>query len=110
MNQSVGEFAELAARLRVATDSSEPEVQASLASVRAAADRLSKTTESLEHIIVGNEAQLAHFTGSGLNEVQQLVIDVRDATGEIRTLARSLREDPSQLIRSPPRGGVELPE
>jgi phospholipid/cholesterol/gamma-HCH transport system substrate-binding protein len=107
---TAAEVRELAARLRVATDSSEPEVQASLASVRAAADRLSKTTESLEHIIVGNEAQLAHFTGSGLNEVQQLVIDVRDATGEIRTLARSLREDPSQLIRSPPRGGVELPE
>jgi phospholipid/cholesterol/gamma-HCH transport system substrate-binding protein len=107
---TAAEVRELAARLRVATDRSEPEVQASLASVRAAADRLSKTTESLEHIIGGNEAQLAHFTGSGLNEVQQLVIDVRDATGEIRTLARSLREDPSQLIRSPPRGGVELPE
>jgi phospholipid/cholesterol/gamma-HCH transport system substrate-binding protein len=104
------EVRELAARLQVAADTSEPQVAASLASVRAAADRLSKTAQSLEHIIVGNEAQLAQFTGSGLSEVTQLVADVRDATGEIRSLARSLREDPSQLIRSPPRGGVELPE
>ena len=104
------EFRELAARLRDAADASQPELQGSLASVRAAADRLAKTAESLEHIIAGNEAQLSQFAGSGLSEVQQLVIDVRDATGEIRALARSLRENPSQLIRSPPRGGVELPE
>jgi phospholipid/cholesterol/gamma-HCH transport system substrate-binding protein len=110
ISETAAEVRELAVRLRAAADASQPEIQGSLASVRAAADRLSKTAESLEQIISGNEAQLSQFAGSGLAELHQLVIDARDATGEIRSLARSLRENPAQLIRSPPRGGVELPE
>ena len=99
----------LAEKLRTTTETSQPDLQASLASVRQTADHLARTSASLEQIVAGNEAQLSQFAGSGLNEIQQLVIDVRDTAAEIRALASSLHDDPSQLIRSPPPGGVELP-
>jgi len=109
MRDTAVELRELAGQLRATTERSQPDLQASLASVRQTADHLSRTSASLEQIVAGNEAQLSQFAGSGINEIHQLVIDVRDATTEIRALASSLREDPSQLIRSPPPGGVELP-
>jgi phospholipid/cholesterol/gamma-HCH transport system substrate-binding protein len=109
MRDTAVELRKLAEQLRATTERSQPDLQASLASVRQTADHLSRTSASLEQIVAGNEAQLSQFAGSGVNEIQQLVIDVRDATTEIRALASSLRENPSQLIRSPPPGGVELP-
>jgi phospholipid/cholesterol/gamma-HCH transport system substrate-binding protein len=109
MREAAIELRKLTAQLRATTEATQPDLHASLASVRETADHLSRTTASLEQIVAGNEAQLAQFAGSGLSEIQELVLDLRDATAEFRGLARSLREDPSQLIRSPPPGGVELP-
>jgi len=36
------------------------------------------------------------------------VIDVRDASAEVRALARSLRENPSSLLREAKEQGVEI--
>jgi phospholipid/cholesterol/gamma-HCH transport system substrate-binding protein len=108
IRDTAAEVRGLAAELRAATADSRPEVQASLESMRSAAVSLSRTSESLEKIVAGNEGQIAQFAGSGLSDIQQLVLDLRDATTEIRALARSLRENPSQLIRPPPPTGVEL--
>jgi phospholipid/cholesterol/gamma-HCH transport system substrate-binding protein len=110
MRDAAIDLRKLTAQLRETTQAAQPDLQASLASVREVADHLSHTSASLEQIVAGNEAQLAQFAGSGVSEIQQLVIDLRGASSEFQALARSLRENPSQLIRSPPPGGVELPQ
>ena len=110
MRTTSTELGALAARLREVTDTSGPDLQASLAQVRATADSLSRTAASLDRIVSGNEASLSQFAGSGVSDVHQLVIDVRDASNEVRALAQSLRENPSSLLRRQPRSGVELPE
>jgi phospholipid/cholesterol/gamma-HCH transport system substrate-binding protein len=87
---------------------SQPDIQASLAGMRAASDGLAKTAASLERIIAGNEAGLSQFAATGTVELQQLVLDLRDASAEVRSLARSLRDNPSVLLREREESGVEI--
>jgi phospholipid/cholesterol/gamma-HCH transport system substrate-binding protein len=103
------EFRALASRLDSTVATAQPQLLATLENMNAAIARLSKASASLERILVDNEASLSQFSGSGLAEMQQLMIDVRDASGEVRDLARSLRENPSSLIRESKESGVELP-
>ena len=86
----------------------QPDLASTLASVRVASDRLARTAESLERIVGGNEAALAGLAGSGAVELQQLLIDVRDASAEVRALAVELRENPSSLVRESKEHGVEI--
>jgi hypothetical protein len=76
--------------------------------MQAASEKLGRTAESLERIVVGNEAALGGLAGSGAAELQQLVFDVRDASAEVRALARTLRERPSSLLRESKEQGVEI--
>jgi len=66
------------------------------------------SSASLERVVVGNEAALSGLAGSGAAELQQLVFDVRDASAEVRALARALRENPSSLLRESKEQGVEI--
>jgi phospholipid/cholesterol/gamma-HCH transport system substrate-binding protein len=99
---------DLTRRLNALAAGSQPGLEATLASSRIAAEKLASTAASLERIVVANEAVLAGAAGSGAVELQQLVIDLRDASAEVRSLARTLRERPSSLVRDAPERGVEL--
>ena len=79
-------------------------------SVRSAAERLSATAASIERIVSGNEHGLSQFAGSGGADLQQLLLEVRDTSAEVRALARQLRENPSALLRERQDNGVELPQ
>jgi hypothetical protein len=57
----------------------------------------------------GNEGSLGRAAGAGVADLQQLVIDARAASNEVRELARELRERPSSLLLEQPDGGVEIP-
>ena len=100
--------AELAERMNGLAANAQPGLDATLASAQVAAEKLANTAASLERIVVGNEAALAGAAGPGMIEMQQLLIDLRDASDEVRALARGLREQPSSLLRGVPDGGVEL--
>ena len=50
----------------------------------------------------------AGAAGQGTAELQQLLIDLRDASAEVRALAQALRERPSSLLREAPERGVEI--
>ena len=83
--------------------------QAPLASVRVAAEKLARTAESLERIVAGNEAALARAGRARARpNCSSCVIDVRDASAEVRALARGLREQPSSLVRESKEHGVEI--
>jgi phospholipid/cholesterol/gamma-HCH transport system substrate-binding protein len=103
------EVSELAASLRSVTASAGPELKATLASSHAAADKLARTADSLDRIVTGNEAALAQFAGSGVGDLQQLIVDLRETSEEMRTLARSLRDNPASLLIERKESGMEIP-
>jgi phospholipid/cholesterol/gamma-HCH transport system substrate-binding protein len=105
-----GQSVELTQRMNGLAESSQPGLEATLASSRVAAEKLANTAASLERIVARNEAALSGAAGSGMVEMQQLVIDLRDVSNEVRALARGLRAQPSSLLRGVPDGGVELPQ
>jgi phospholipid/cholesterol/gamma-HCH transport system substrate-binding protein len=98
----------LVQRLNAVAAGAEPDLAGALGSVKVAAEKLATTAASLERIVAGNEAALAGLAGSGAAELQQLVIDVRDASDEVRALASELRENPSSLVRESKEHGVEI--
>ena len=87
---------------------SEAGLESTLRSVQVTSEKLARTAASLERIVVGNEASLNGLAGPGAADLQQLVIDVRDASAEVRELARVLRERPSSLVRESKEQGVEI--
>jgi phospholipid/cholesterol/gamma-HCH transport system substrate-binding protein len=108
LRRTAAEAAALSQRMNDLLERSQPDAEASLASLRGAADNLGRTAASLERIVAGNEESLAQLAGPGTQELQQLLIDLRDAGVEVRSLARSLRENPSSLVRERKEGGVEI--
>jgi len=103
------EVTELAASLRSVTGSAGPQLEATLAGTRAAVEKLSHAADSLDRIVSGNEATLAQFAGSGVGDLQQLIVDLRQTSEEMRALARSLRDNPSGLLLERKESGLEIP-
>jgi phospholipid/cholesterol/gamma-HCH transport system substrate-binding protein len=98
----------VAATLRSTAADTGPEVTATLRRVRVVADNLANTTAKLDQAIQDNSADVRGFARDGLPEFEQLLRDSRDAAAEVQALARSLREDPSQLIYQPAERGTEI--
>jgi len=99
----------VAATLRSTADGAAPQITATIERVRTVADNLASMTAKLDRAIEENGADLRSFTRDGLPELERLLRDSRDAAVEVQGLARSLREDPSQLIYRPPPRGTEIP-
>jgi ABC-type transporter Mla subunit MlaD len=108
LRRAAAETGNLAVSLQQTVDRAQPDLLAALNGARTASDKLSRTADSLDRIVAGNEQPLAQFAGSGVTELQQLVIDARDASAEVRALARDLRENPSSLLREQKETGVEI--
>jgi phospholipid/cholesterol/gamma-HCH transport system substrate-binding protein len=109
LRKTAVEVNELTRKLQGITDTAGPQVEATLASVSASADKLGRTADSLERIVVGNEATLGEFAGSGVADLEQLILDLRAASEEVRALARSLRDRPSSLLIEQKETGMEIP-
>jgi len=99
----------VAATLRTTVDDSGPELAATLRRVHAVADNLASTTAKLDQAIQDNSPGLRGFTRDALPEFEGLLRDSREAAAEVQELARSLRQDPSQLIYQPAERGTEIP-
>jgi len=108
LRSTSAEATALLQKLNAVAAGSQPDLASALASVKVASEKLARTAESLERILAGNESALAGLAGSGAAELQQLVIDVRDASAEVRALAAELRENPSSLVRESKEHGVEI--
>ncbi len=86
-----------------------PEVTATATRLRELSERLVSTTGRIDALLERSGPDLERFSGQGLAEVEMLVRDSRAAIVEVRDLARSLRERPSQLLYQPAPSGVEIP-
>jgi phospholipid/cholesterol/gamma-HCH transport system substrate-binding protein len=73
------------------------------------AANLEKTSAGINSLIEDNRGAVAGFTQDGLPQLQRMVEEAHDAAAEFRELARSLKQDPSQLIYQPAQAGVEVP-
>jgi ABC-type transporter Mla subunit MlaD len=100
---------ELAASLRSVTGSAGPQLEVALAGTRAAVEKLGHAADSLDRIVSGNEATLTQFAGTGVGDLQQLIVDLRQTSEEMRALARSLRDNPSGLLIERKESGLEIP-
>jgi phospholipid/cholesterol/gamma-HCH transport system substrate-binding protein len=108
LRTTAAEATALTQRLNAVAAGAQPGLDSTLDSVRLASEKLARTAASLERIVVGNEAALSGMAGPGAAEFQQLVLDVRDTSAEVRALARALRENPSSLLRESKEQGVEI--
>lgn len=108
LRTTAAEATALTQRLNAVTAGSQSGLDGTLQAVRVASEKLARTAESLERIVVANEAALSGLAGPGAVELQQLVLDVRDASAEVRALARTLRDNPSSLLREAKEQGVEI--
>ncbi len=100
---------ELTNRLNQTLGKAQPDFEATLANARVASDNLARTADSLNRLLNQNEGGLGKAAGASVAELQQLVIDARSASNEVRELARTLRERPSSVLFEPKAAGVEIP-
>jgi phospholipid/cholesterol/gamma-HCH transport system substrate-binding protein len=108
LRATAAEATALTKRLNAVASGSQAGLEQTLQSAQVTSDRLARTAASLERIVAGNEAALAGLAGPGAVEMQQLLLDVRDASAEVRALARELRDNPSSLLRETKEQGVEI--
>ena len=87
----------------------QPDLEATLANARVASGNLARTADSLDRMLNQNDGGLGRAAGASVAELQQLVIDARSASNEVRELARTLRERPSSVLFEPTAAGVEIP-
>ena len=100
---------ELTNRLNQTLGKAQPDLEATLANARVASEKLARTADSLDRLLNQNEGGLGKSAGASVAELQQLVIDARGASNEVRELARTLRERPSSVLFEPKAAGVEIP-
>lgn len=86
-----------------------PEVATTAKRLREVSDSLVSTTGRIDALLERTGPDLERFSGRGLGEIEQLLRDSRTTLAEVRELARSLRERPSQLLYEAPPSGVEIP-
>lgn len=86
-----------------------PDLEATLASARNTSEKLARMADGLDHLVNANDGGFGRTAGAGVAEMQQLLVDARSASNELRELARTLREKPSSVLFEPQAGGVEIP-
>jgi phospholipid/cholesterol/gamma-HCH transport system substrate-binding protein len=87
----------------------EPALSATAVRVREVAEHLAAASDRVDALLARHEPDLDRFAGRGLDQLQDMVHDVRDAASEVRALARSLRDEPSLLLYERRPAGVEIP-
>ncbi|HEX5649913.1 MAG TPA: MlaD family protein [Steroidobacteraceae bacterium] len=101
---------ELTQRASSTIQTAEPDLRAALVNARVASEKFALAADGVDRLINANDGAFARSAGAGVAELQQLVIDARNASTEIRDLARELRERPSSLLLEQADGGVEIPQ
>ena len=99
----------VAASLRDLSDDATPRVRNTMQRVETVAENLAATSARLDAFVAGNEGDLNAFTREGLPEATRLLRESREAAAEVRELAKTLREDPSRIVRPAGKAGVEVP-
>ncbi len=103
------EIQRTAGSIRGMADTVGPELHAVVDNVSDITHNLSLVTGNVNQMLDENRIELRTFTRNELPQVQQLMGDGSSAAIQVRDLAYSLRENPSQLVLEKPEQGVLIP-
>lgn len=109
LRETSGEFRATAASVRGVTDAAGPQLREAVGHIAEVAQQLSDATTNLDQMIHDNRSDVRAFTRDSLPQVERLLGDSRAAVTEVRDLAHSLHENPSQLLFEKPDQGVAIP-
>lgn len=109
MTQTSTEARRLAAGLQQTTGELGGQVNRLAERLQGTAAHLEQAGEGIQQFIAENRAGVAGFTQQGLPQLQRTLEAAQSALDEVRSLARSLKDDPSQLLYQGAQGGVEVP-
>lgn len=109
LHETSAQFRATAASVRGITDKAGPQLSAAMDHIATVTVHLSDATDNLDQLIRENRGDIRGFTRESLPQVQRLLTDSRAAVAEVRDLAHSLRENPSQLLFEKPDQGVTIP-
>jgi phospholipid/cholesterol/gamma-HCH transport system substrate-binding protein len=109
LTETSGEIRKLAGTLGGTGEQIGDEVASLAQRLTRAAQHLEQASAGVQKFMDENSAGVADFTQQGLPQMQRSLEAVQDAAEEIGELARSLKENPSQLLYQGSAGGVEVP-
>jgi phospholipid/cholesterol/gamma-HCH transport system substrate-binding protein len=109
LHQTSDEFRATAVSVRGVTDAAGPQLREAVGHVDDVTKQLSDVSANLDQMIRDNRGDIRGFTRDSLPQVERLLGDSRAAVDELRDLAHSLRENPSQLLFEKPDQGVAIP-
>jgi phospholipid/cholesterol/gamma-HCH transport system substrate-binding protein len=109
LRDAVAEAKRVAASANRLASEAGPELGTAAARLREASEHLAALSGRVDGLIARHEPDFDRFSGAGLNELQGLLRESRDAAAEVRELARGLREEPSRVLYEQPAAGVEIP-
>lgn len=109
LHETSVQFRDTAASVRGVTDAAGPQLRDAVSHIAAVTGQLSDATANLDQMIRENRGDVRAFTRESLPQVERLLGDSRAAIAEVRELAHSLHENPSQLLFEKPDQGVTIP-
>ena len=109
LHETSEEFRATAASVRGVTDAAGPQLREAVSHIADVTQQLSDATANLDQMIRDNRGDVRAFTRDSLPQVERLLGDSRAAVTEVRDLAHSLHENPSQLLFEKPDQGVAIP-
>jgi phospholipid/cholesterol/gamma-HCH transport system substrate-binding protein len=99
----------LTQRADATLQAAQPELTEALANARMASEKFARSADGIDRLLNENDGAFGRSAGASVVELQQLAVDARNASNEIRELARELRERPTSLLLEPAEAGVEMP-
>jgi phospholipid/cholesterol/gamma-HCH transport system substrate-binding protein len=109
LDLATNEARKLIAALQHATVDLSPQVVTLLDRLNTTAGHLEKASAEINRFVENNSDTVSGFAQQGLPQLQRTLEEARSAAESFRELTRSLKDNPSQLIYQPARGGVEVP-
>ena len=109
LRELIDQAHQTAAKLDTTMERSGPQIEATAQGLRVVADHLAATATRVDGLLARHEPDLDRFASQGLGDLQSLVRESRDAASEVRSLARSLRENPARVLYEQPAPGVAIP-
>jgi ABC-type transporter Mla subunit MlaD len=103
------DFSQMTQALQTATVETTPAIRKVVDRIGVVADNLATTSARLDELVRDNATSVNDFAQNGLPELERLMREGSAAADELESLGRSLREDPSRVIYSPPPRGIEVP-
>jgi phospholipid/cholesterol/gamma-HCH transport system substrate-binding protein len=109
LDLATNETRKLIATLQNATGELTPQVTTVLDRLTTTAGNLEKASADISSFVNENRSSVTGFTQQGLPQLQRTLEEARAAAESFRDLAKSLKDNPSQLIYQRDKGGVEVP-